>query len=62
MTEPETEADLSRFRRVLVASCGAVCVRLLASRLVYLQVYRHADLNEQVEQPHAVVPIVPNRG
>lgn len=59
------EADLSRFRgRVLVASLVVVCAfTLLAARLVYLQVYRHADLNEQAESNRtAVVPIVPNRG
>ncbi len=38
-------------------------VALLAARLVYLQVYRHADLNEQAESNRtAIVPIVPNRG
>jgi penicillin-binding protein 2 len=36
---------------------------LLAARLVYLQVYRHEDLNEQAESNRtAVVPVVPNRG
>jgi cell division protein FtsI/penicillin-binding protein 2 len=35
---------------------------LLASRLVYLQVVRHADLDEQAEQPHGGAYIVPNRG
>ena len=35
----------------------------LASRLVYLQVFRHEDLSEQAESNRtAVVPIVPNRG
>ena len=59
------EADLSRFRaRVLVASLVVLCAfLLLAARLVYLQVYRHADLQEQAENNRtAVVPIVPNRG
>ena len=59
------EADLSRFRaRVLVASLVVLCAfALLAARLVYLQVYRHADLNEQAENNRtAVVPIVPQRG
>ena len=59
------EADLSRFRaRVVVASLVVLaCFALLASRLVYLQVYRHADLSEQAESNRtAVVPIVPNRG
>ena len=66
MTElRNVEADLSRFRsRVLVASLVVLCAfGLLASRLVYLQVYRHTDLNEQAESNRtAVVPIVPNRG
>lgn len=58
-------ADLSRFRlRVLVAGVVVVCAfALLAARLVYLQVYRHADLSEQAENNRtAIVPIVPNRG
>ncbi|HEY3046398.1 MAG TPA: penicillin-binding protein 2 [Polaromonas sp.] len=66
MTElRNVEADLSRFRaRVLVASLAVLCAfALLAVRLVYLQVVRHADLNEQAENNRtAVVPIVPNRG
>ena len=66
MTElRNVEADLSRFRaRVLVASLIVLCAfALLGSRLVYLQVYRHADLNEQAESNRtAIVPIVPNRG
>ena len=59
------EADLTRFRaRVLVASVVVLSAfLLLASRLVYLQVYRHADLSEQAESNRtAIVPIVPNRG
>ena len=66
MTElRNVEADLSRFRaRVLVASLAVLCAfTLLAARLVYLQVVRHADLGEQAESNRtAVVPIVPNRG
>ena len=66
MTElRNVEADLSRFRaRVLVASLVVLaCFALLTARLVYLQVYRHADLDEQAESNRtAVVPIVPNRG
>ena len=66
MTElRNVEADLSRFRaRVLVASLVVlVAFSVLAARLVYLQVYRHTDLNEQAESNRtAVVPIVPNRG
>jgi hypothetical protein len=59
------EADLSRFRvRILVASIVVVLAfLLLASRLVYLQVVRHDDLDEQAEANRtAIVPIVPNRG
>ena len=66
MTElRNVEADLSRFRgRVLVATLAVFCAfSLLAARLVYLQVYRHADLAEQAENNRtAIVPIVPNRG
>ena len=66
MTElRNVEADLSRFRaRVWVASLVVLAsFGLLASRLVYLQVYRHADLSEQAEKNRtAIVPIVPNRG
>jgi penicillin-binding protein 2 len=59
------EADLSRFRlRVLVVSIAVVVAFLvLFSRLVYLQVVRHAELSEQAENNRtAIVPIVPNRG
>ncbi|MCW5651777.1 MAG: penicillin-binding protein 2 [Ramlibacter sp.] len=59
------EADLSRFRaRVLVASLVVLAAfLLLASRLVYLQVVRHEDLDEQAESNRTtIVPIVPNRG
>ena len=66
MTElRNVKADLSRFRaRVVVASLVVLAsFALLASRLVYLQVYRHADLSEQAESNRtAIVPIVPNRG
>ncbi|WP_397408569.1 penicillin-binding protein 2 [Polaromonas sp.] len=66
MTElRNVEADLSRFRaRVLVAGLVIVfAFMLLAARLVFLQVVRHDDLNEQAESNRtAVVPIVPNRG
>ena len=66
MTElRNVEADLSRFRaRLLVAGLAVLCAfSLLTARLVYLQVYRHADLSEQAESNRtAIVPIVPNRG
>jgi penicillin-binding protein 2 len=66
MTElRDVEADLSRFRmRVFAASIVVlVCFVLLFSRLVYLQIARHADLNEQAENNRtSIVPVVPNRG
>ncbi|MDO9406113.1 MAG: penicillin-binding protein 2 [Polaromonas sp.] len=66
MTElRNVEADLAKFRtRVLVAILVVLAAfMLLASRLVYLQIYRHADLDEQAESNRtAIVPIVPNRG
>jgi penicillin-binding protein 2 len=66
MTElRDVEGDLSRFRlRVLVVSVAVVVAfLLLVSRLVYLQVVRHEDLNEQAENNRtAIVPVVPNRG
>ena len=66
MTElRNVEAELSRFRaRVLVAGLAVLCAfSLLAARLVYLQVYRHADLSERAESNRtAIMPIVPNRG
>jgi penicillin-binding protein 2 len=66
MTElRNVEAELVRFRkRVLIASIVVLAAfTLLASRLVWLQVFRHEDLDEQAESNRtAVVPIVPNRG
>ncbi|MBC5784129.1 penicillin-binding protein 2 [Ramlibacter sp. USB13] len=66
MTElRNVEADLSRFRgRVLAASAAVlICFLLLAARLVWLQVVRHVELDEQAEANRtAIVPIVPNRG
>jgi len=66
MTElRNVKADLSRFRaRVLVVALVVLLAfTLVAARLVYLQVVRHDDLNEQAESNRtAVVPIVPNRG
>lgn len=66
MTElRNVEADLSRFRaRVLAASAVVlICFMLLAARLVWLQVIKHQELDEQAEANRtAIVPIVPNRG
>ena len=59
------EADLYRFRTRILVFTGLVlvCFFLLLARLVYLQVWRHADLRAQAESNRtAVVPIVPNRG
>ncbi|WP_137895250.1 penicillin-binding protein 2 [Ramlibacter sp. 2FC] len=66
MTElRNVEAELYRFR-LRVLAIGAVVLLafgLLAARLVYLQVVRHADLDEQAESNRtAIVPVVPNRG
>ncbi|HWI84664.1 penicillin-binding protein 2 [Ramlibacter sp.] len=66
MTElRNVEADLARFRvRVFVASLVVlVAFVLLASRLLWLQVVRHTDLQEQAENNRTtIVPVVPNRG
>ena len=66
MTElRNVDAELSRFRgRALAAIFIVICAfSLVAARLVYLQVYRHADLADQAENNRtAIVPIVPNRG
>jgi penicillin-binding protein 2 len=66
MTElRNVEADLSRFRaRVLVVSVAVLILfLLLISRLVWLQVVRHQEFDEQAEANRtAIVPIVPNRG
>lgn len=66
MTElRNVEAELTRFRaRVLVASAVVlVCFLLLAARLVWLQVVKHEEFDDQAEANRtAIVPIVPNRG
>src|SRR3954471_3863202 len=66
MTElRNVEHELSRFRGRVLAACVAVlvCFVLLSARLVYLQIVRHVDLDEQAEANRtAIVPIVPNRG
>ena len=59
------DADISRFRHRVTAASVVVllCFALVLLRLVWLQVWRHADLEEQAEANRtAVVPIVPNRG
>lgn len=66
MTElRNVEAELTRFRaRVLVASAVILaCFLLLVARLVYLQVLKHEEFDDQAEANRtAIVPIVPNRG
>ena len=59
------QVDLARFRlRVLVAALVVVfAFGLVLARLLYLQVWRHDDLQAQAENNRtAVVPMVPNRG
>jgi penicillin-binding protein 2 len=61
----DVESEIDRFRGRLFAAAAFVLVAflLLASRLVYLQVFRHEELATQAEANRiAVVPIVPNRG
>ena len=66
MTElRNVEADLHRFRaRVLVISILVfTCFFLLVVRLMYLQIVRYDELEEQAELNRTtVVPIVPTRG
>src|SRR5262245_1639881 len=66
MTElKNVERELKRFRMRLIAAAAFVLFAfgLLTARLVYLQVYRHAELSTQAENNRiTVVPIVPNRG
>ena len=59
------ELELDRFRTRVLVAAGFVLFAfgLLAARLVWLQVYRHDELQTQAENNRiAVVPIVPNRG
>ena len=66
MTELKNiEEEIGRFRTRVWAAAGFVLFAfgLLVSRLVYLQVYKHDELQTQAEANRiAVVPIVPNRG
>jgi penicillin-binding protein 2 len=66
MTElKNVEQEVGRFRMRLAAAAVFVLFAfgLLASRLVYLQIYKHEELATQAENNRiAVVPIVPNRG
>ena len=61
----DVEREIDRFRGRVLAAAGLVVLAflLLATRLVYLQVFRHEELATQAEANRiAVVPIVPNRG
>ena len=61
----DVEQEVDRFRgRVLAAGLFVLLAfLLLATRLIYLQVFRHEELATQAEANRiAVVPIVPNRG
>ncbi len=66
MTElRNVDAELSKFRRRVLVASGVVLFAflLLVVRLVWLQVVRHEDFEEQAESNRtAIVPIVPNRG
>ncbi|MBP6902512.1 MAG: penicillin-binding protein 2 [Burkholderiaceae bacterium] len=66
MTElKDLDRELSRFKWRLIAAALVVLggFGLLASRMVWLQVVRHAELAEQAENNRiSVVPTVPNRG
>jgi penicillin-binding protein 2 len=59
----ERELDSFRGRLVVAAFFVLFCFGLIASRLVYLQVYKFEDLSTQAEANRiAVLPVVPNRG
>ncbi len=66
MTElMNVEREVRRFRLRLAAAAAFVLFAfgLLGARLVWLQVYRHAELSTQAENNRiTVVPVVPNRG
>jgi penicillin-binding protein 2 len=66
MTElRNVEAELSKFRRRILVASGVVLLAflLLVIRLMWLQVVRHEDFEDQAESNRtAIVPIVPNRG
>jgi penicillin-binding protein 2 len=66
MTElRNVEAELAKFRRRVLVASGVVLLAfsLLVIRLIWLQIVRHEDFDEQAESNRtAIVPIVPNRG
>jgi len=60
-----TQAELQRFKQRVLILQGVVlvCFVLLLSRLIYLQIVQHEDLQEQAENNRtAVLPTVPPRG
>lgn len=66
MTEfKNTEREL-HFFRLRLSAVGVfvfVCFGLLASRFVWLQVFKHSDYAAQAEENRiSIVPVVPNRG
>lgn len=59
------EQEVGRFRMRLIAAAAFVLFAfgLLGARLIYLQIYKHAELSTQAENNRiTVVPIAPNRG
>lgn len=66
MTElRNVEAELSRFRIRILVAVGVIllCFLLLVARLVWLQIVKHEQFDDQAEANRtAIVPIVPNRG
>ncbi|MSQ56197.1 MAG: penicillin-binding protein 2 [Limnohabitans sp.] len=61
----DVEVDLRRYRgrALIVTFVVLLAFFLLFVRLLYLQLWRYDDLNEQAESNRtAIVPIVPNRG
>jgi len=60
-----SQLEIYKFRARVVATqlFVMVCFGLLVTRLVYLQVIRHEDLQEQAEDNRtAIIPTVPTRG
>jgi penicillin-binding protein 2 len=60
-----SQLEIHKFRTRVVATQFfiIVCFGLLVARLVYLQVIRHEDLQEQAEDNRtAIIPTVPTRG
>jgi penicillin-binding protein 2 len=59
----EREVHLFRMRLSVAGVFVLICFGLLATRFVWLQVYKHNDYASQAEDNRiSVVPVVPNRG